>query len=704
MIPERVREHPGQSLVGRRGSGRGRLPLRSVFATALVLQLATGSALAPGAFAQEATAPHWIWHPSAAGNPTHSFPAETRYFRKDFRVKERSRLVLDVTADNTFSLFLDGKLVADGNDWATAQHVVARLAVGPHVLAARASNEAPGAAGFLLRGGVLPLGQGVPIQTDRSWRTAEKIPAGDGWTSIEFDDGSWSRALDLGALGGGPWGRLAFGGDNPSGRFRVPEGFTIETVAQPSVTGSVVAFTFDFDGQPCVSIERGPIARLIDDDKDGRYDRRQPITPQMRNCQGLTFIRGHLFAVGEGPLGAGLYRLDDGNNDGVFEKTELIRLSQGGMGEHGPHAVALGPDGRLYYSNGNHAHLRPPIDPASPVNVAYEGELLPHYNDSRGHAAGIMAPGGEIYRSDDGGQTWKRVVAGFRNEYDFAFNRAGELFSFDSDMEWDVALPWYRPVRVVHCPLGAEFGWRNGSAKWPAYYFDSLPAILDVGRGSPTGVTFYQAHQFPPSYHDRMLACDWSQGRILAVKLERQGASYKATADELVTGQPLNCTDIEVGPEGSVYFTTGGRGTQGGLYRVSWNGARPEFARTEPPWVEASKINSPLASFSVRKAEELRSRNRSAWDRALPLEVRDPDRSRSSQYRVRALELLCQVGPEPSEELLIELAADRDQPVRARAVGLLGLHASDGARAAMVKALSDPDPFVRRHACEGLMQ
>ncbi|MGO9811785.1 MAG: hypothetical protein ACLP53_13555, partial [Isosphaeraceae bacterium] len=631
MARERVGEHRGQRGAGGPGSRWGGLPLRSLIAAALVLRLATGMAITPAALAQEATAPHWIWYPSADGNATHSFPTETRYFRKDFRIKEQSRLVLDVTADNAFSLFLDGKLVAEGNDWATAQHVEDKLAVGPHVLAARASNAAPGAAGFLLRGGVLPLGQGVPIQSDRTWRSSPQVPEGDRWTSVDFDDRGWARALDLGVLGSGPWGRLAFGGDNPSGRFRVPEGFTLETIAQPTVTGSVVAFTFDFDGQPCVSIERGPIARLIDDDKDGRYDRRQTITPQMKNCQGLSFIRGHLFAVGEGPRGTGLYRLDDGDHDGVFEKTELIRLSQGGMGEHGPHAVVLGPDGRLYYNNGNHAHLRPPIDPASPVNVAYEGELLPHYNDSRGHAAGIMAPGGEIYRSDDGGLTWKRVTAGFRNEYDFAFNRDGELFSFDSDMEWDVGLPWYRPVRVVHCPLGAEFGWRNGSAKWPAYYYDSLPAILDVGRGSPTGVTFYQAHQFPPAYHDRLLVCDWSQGRILAVQLERDGASYKAAAEELVTGQPLNCTDIEVGPEGSVYFTTGGRGTQGGLYRVSWKGARPETSRTEPSWVEAIKIESPLASFSLRKAEELRSRNRGAWDHALPLEVRDPDRSRSSQ-------------------------------------------------------------------------
>ena len=42
------------------------------------------------------------------------------------------------------------------------------------------------------------------------------------------------------------------------------------------------------------------------------------------------------------------------------------------------------------------------------------------------------------------------MAGGFRNAYDIAFNAHGDLFTFDSDMEWDIGLPWYREVRLVH--------------------------------------------------------------------------------------------------------------------------------------------------------------------------------------------------------------------------------------------------------------
>ena len=50
--------------------------------------------------------------------------------------------------------------------------------------------------------------------------------------------------------------------------------------------------------------------------------------------------------------------------------------------------------------------------------------------------------------------------------------------------------PWYRPTRVTHATSGSEFGWRSGTGKWPAYYIDSLPGMIDIGPGSPVGVEF----------------------------------------------------------------------------------------------------------------------------------------------------------------------------------------------------------------------
>ena len=46
------------------------------------------------------------------------------------------------------------------------------------------------------------------------------------------------------------------------------------------------------------------------------------------------------------------------------------------------------------------------------------------------------------------------MLGGFRNAYDIAFNAHGELFTYDSDMEWDRGLPWYRPTRILHVVPG----------------------------------------------------------------------------------------------------------------------------------------------------------------------------------------------------------------------------------------------------------
>src|SRR5690606_13108681 len=176
---------------------------------------------------------------------------------------------------------------------------------------------------------------------------------------------------------------------------------------------------------------------------------------------------------------------------------------------------------------------------------------------------------------------WTFVAGGFRNAYDAAFNLVGELFTFDSDMEWDINMPWYRATRTVHVVPGGEYGWRTGSGKWPAYYPDTLPPLSDIGRGSPVGIAFYQGDAFPAKYRDALLLGDWSRGRILVAVHTRAGATYTETVEDFVLGTPLNVSAIAVGPDGAVYFAKGGRNTEGGIYRVVYRG--PDVVRPAAP-------------------------------------------------------------------------------------------------------------------------
>ena len=111
-------------------------------------------------------------------------------------------------------------------------------------------------------------------------------------------------------------------------------------------------------------------------------------------------------------------------------------------------------------------------------------------------------------------------------------------------MEWDRGAPWYRPTRVNHVPAGAELGWRSGWAKWPEYYLDSLPAAVNIGPGSPTGVEFYDHYAFPAKYHGAMFGCDWATGRIYAITFERTAPRSSASREVFLEGRPLNATDM----------------------------------------------------------------------------------------------------------------------------------------------------------------
>ena len=106
--------------------------------------------------------------------------------------------------------------------------------------------------------------------------------------------------------------------------------------------------------------------------------------------------------------------------------------------------------------------------------------------------------------------------------------------------------PWYRPTRVTHAVSGSEFGWRSGSAVWPAYFADSLPPMIDMGPGSPTSMIFGYGAKFPAKYQEALFICDWSYGKMYAVQLSPNGAGYKAEKEEFMSASPLPLTKVRI--------------------------------------------------------------------------------------------------------------------------------------------------------------
>ena len=125
------------------------------------------------------------------------------------------------------------------------------------------------------------------------------------------------------------------------------------------------------------------------------------------------------------------------------------------------------------------------------------------------------------------------VADGFRNAYGFDFNPDGEPFTYDSDNERCVGLPWYEPCRFYHVVPGGNYGWRSPqlSQTWrkPPYFADVVPPICTTGRGSPTGVACYRHTHFPEHYRGGFFLADWTFGKIQFVPLERSTAHTPAS-------------------------------------------------------------------------------------------------------------------------------------------------------------------------------
>ncbi|MCP3915909.1 MAG: c-type cytochrome [bacterium] len=570
----------------------------------LVKAVVAWATLIPTARAQDAAGvPSWIWHGEARDG-------QQVVFQKRFELSgDGHSAVFAGSCDNHMTVLLNGERMLSHDTW---EEVVARdvsdaLASGENVLEVRARNDG-GIAALALR---LTLDGERTIVTDASWRGAspEDAKAGD-WSNVTVIGPvggpglAWTGAVTMQSYGveatpaPSPQPQKA----RPAQGLTLLEGFEAERVytVPKDLQGSWVALTRDDAGRLYASDQGGKglyritPATIGDPDAVTRVER---IDVEVSAAQGMCWAFDSLYA---NVHGKGVWHITDTDGDDELDAARnLIPLGAGG--EHGPHAILPTPDGTgLYFIGGNHVEPPPFERSRAPSNWG-EDLLLPRQWDARGHARGKLAPGGWIARCDPDGTNVEILSSGYRNQYDIALDREGEMFTYDADMEWDLGAPWYRPTRVCHATSGSEFGWRSGTGKWPAYYEDSLPPVVDIGPGSPTGVVFGTGARFPAKYQDALFVLDWTFGTIYAIHLAPDGASFTGTKEHFAWAKPLAVTDAIVGADGALYFTVGGRGSQSALYRVIYTGPEPTAtSETVTAGAEARHQRRALEAFHGR--------------------------------------------------------------------------------------------------------
>ena len=363
---------------------------------------------------------------------------------------------------------------------------------------------------------------------------------------------------------------------------------------------------------------------------------------------------------------------------------------------HDMHGLALGLDGRLYWSIGDRG-----------------------YHIELDDGTELHSPGeGAVFRSEFDGSNLEVFHHGLRNPQELEFDKYGNLFTGDNNS--DAA----DKARLVYCVEGGETGWRmeyqtldgaNERGPWvtengwnphaddrPAWI---LPAIDIIGSG-PSGLVAYPGAGFPDRYKDHFFMCDFRGGaeysNVLSFAIEPDGANFKMV-DLHPFAEKVLCTDVGFGYDGKMVISDWGEGwtgnEEGRLYSV-WNeehvaeGDVSTIFRQgfENQTTEALIVMLPHVDRRVRIRSQYELANRKSVD-----ELVETLQTKNQLARIHAMWALAMIHRNTSlshMEHIYPLLDDEDSEIRAQACKILGEAHYTKAFSKIVSLIDDTNPRV----------
>ncbi|HBI43953.1 MAG TPA: hypothetical protein DDY78_14040 [Planctomycetales bacterium] len=498
---------------------------------------------------------------------------------------------------------------------------------------------------------------------------------------------SWVKIIDQGDL------------DPRLKGYKTPEGVKVEIVAENPVVVNPTGMAFGDDGTPYV-LARGAIKSLSDGKGKGVYDASEVVL-ESEKATGLLLHDRWLY-VAEGNT---VRRYKQSKGEGAYDVKEVVAKGFGGIGRHQGSGMTIGLDGWLYLT-------------------AEDGDNVVEGSD--GSRATVLRSGA-VFRCRPDGSKMQTFAIGFVVTYgNAAFDAAGNMFLADNGVK---GAGEFTDSRLMQAPEGADYGWRL-KARALCCQADpvraggpgALPPMLKFD-GSATGVFIYNDTRFPENYRGLLFRPDAPKGALHGYKVERLGATFEVTAefDFLKSDDPsFRPWQAVAGPDGAIYVVDErtkaggagkpwGDGAHGRIYRLSWAGTKDQPALPPRGMDSAAKIAKlddddlikALIANEAGDAPRLDLIRRGEKERPALLKLLK-DGEQPDAARIAALSALESMWNGDAQALAIHLLTkESSADLRRLSADALGLNAVKGdeeVHGALLRALTDSAPEVRRSA------
>ena len=410
-----------------------------------------------------------------------------------------------------------------------------------------------------------------------------------------------------------------------------------------------------------------------------------------------------------------LWRLRDTNGDGVIDTKESLAHGSGvhiGFGGHGLSGPLIGPDGRIYWKEGDLG-----------VNITNrEGRHL--YNPHSG----------VILRANLDGTNAEIFASGLRNPEEFAFDEYGNLISPDNDGDHPGELE-----RLVYIVDGMDSGWRINwqfgkyvdpdNNAYKVWMDENLWKPRWAGQAAWITPPLANWHAGPAGFdHNPGTALDdaWrgyffgavftgtpSGSSIQGFTLAPQGAGFRLAEDKVVVSG-IQATGVKFGPDGALYFADWIVGwdpkERGRIWKLDVPGGAATAVRAATRSLIAASFNDRSTADLVvlLHHDDMRVRTKAQFELVERGAASDLLASAvQTHYQFARIHGLWGIGQLARVDLskaspLAGFLTDGDPEIRAQAAKLIGDLRYGAAAAALVPLLHDPVARPRFFAAEAL--